>query len=390
MILIKNADLYSMAEINNEICDILIEGTKIKKVGKLNEADYPNAKVIDAKGQMVTPGLIDSHCHIGLSQDAGLQFGEDTNETSDPIVPNMRAYDGIKPHDEAFPKALDSGITTVVTGPGSGEIFAGTFCVLKTHGKTIEDMCIVKDAFMKIALGENPKRLFGTQGKAPKTRMAIAAMLRENLTKAQKYNEKMIKYKEDLAAGKEDAKEPEYNQKLEALAQVFNGLPVKMHAHQQNDIVTAIQIMEEFNLKGTIEHATESHLITDYLKEKNMSVIIGPTLGGKPKLELFNKTFDTGKLLEDAGIEFAIMTDHPVLPLEFARTQAAVFINRGTSYMTVLKALTINAAKLGGIADRVGSIEEGKDADIVIWTDDLFSYKAKTQTIILNGEVLKG
>ncbi len=390
MILIKNANLYSMAEVNNQICDILVEGTKIAKVGTLSESDYPNARVIDAQEKMVTPGLIEAHCHVGVSQQAGLNFGNDTNEMTDPIVPEMRGYDAVKPQDEAFPLALDAGITTVATGPGSGEIFAGTFCILKTHGKTIEDMCIVEDSFMKIALGENPKRLFGTKGKMPVTRMAIAAMLRENLTKAKKYDEKMKKYNADVQAGKEDAKEPEYNAKLAALSKVFNGLPVKMHAHQQNDIVTAIQIMKEFGLKGTIEHASESHLITDYIKDNDIKVIIGPTLVGKVKLEVFNKTFETAKILEENGIEFAVMTDHPVVPLEHARTQAAIYINHGASYMTILKALTINAAKLCGIDNRVGSIEVGKDADIVIWSDDLFNYTAKTETIILNGEVLKG
>ncbi len=390
MILIKNANLYSMADINNEICDILIDGCKIAKIGKLNESDYPSAKIIDAQNKMTTPGLIDAHCHIGLAQEAGLEPGNDTNERTDPVVPHMRGYDAVKPQDTAFLSALDTGITTVVTGPGSGEVFAGTFCVLKTHGKTIEDMCIVEDAFMKIALGENPKRLFGNQGKMPGTRMAIASMLRENLIKAKKYDEKIKKYEEEVAQGKEDVKEPEYNAKLAGLAKVFNGLPVKMHAHQQNDIVTAVQIMEEFGLKGSIEHATESHLITDFIKDRNVQLIIGPTFGGKSKLELFNKTFDTAKILEESGIEFAIMTDHPVIPMQFARTQAAIFINHGASYMTVLKALTINAAKISGIDDRLGSIEVGKDADIVIWSDDLFSYKAKTETIIMNGEVLKG
>ncbi len=390
MILIKNANLYSMADINNEICDILVEGNKIAKLGKLNEADYPAAKVIDANGKMVTPGLIDAHCHIGLAQEAGLEPGNDTNERTDPVVPHMRGYDAIKPQDTAFKSALDTGITTVVTGPGSGEVFAGTFCVLKTHGKTIEDMCIVEDAFMKIALGENPKRLFGNQGKMPGTRMAIASMLRENLIKAKKYDEKIKKYEAELANGNEEAKEPEYNAKLAGLAKVFNGLPVKMHAHQQNDIVTAVQIMEEFGLTGSIEHATESHLITEFIKDRNVNVIIGPTFGGKSKLELFNKSFDTAKILEQSDIEFAIMTDHPVIPIQFIRTQAAIFINHGASYMTVLKALTINAAKICGIDNRVGSIEVGKDADIVIWSDDLFSYRAKTETIIMNGEVLKG
>ncbi len=390
MILIKNANLYSMADINNEICDILVDGSKIAKLGKLNEADYPNAKIIDAKNQMVTPGLVDAHCHIGLSQQAGLTFGEDSNELTDPIACEMRGYDAIKPHDEAFPLALNAGVTTVVTGPGSGEVFAGTFCVLKTYGKTVEDMCIVEDAFMKIALGENPKRVFGTKGKTPCTRMAVAAMLRENLTKAKKYDEKMKKYEADLAAGKEDAKEPEYNAKMQALAKVFNGLPGKMHAHQQNDIVTAVQIMEEFGLEGSIEHATEAYLIPEFIKNRNVKIIIGPTFGVKTKLEVFNKTFDSARILEENGIEFAIMTDHPVIPLEFIRTQAALFLNRGASYMNVLKAITINAAKLGGIDNRVGSIEVGKDADIIIWTDDLFNYTAKTETIILNGEVLKG
>ncbi len=392
MILIKNALLQSMAEGEDEqrVCDILIENKKIAKIGEIKEGDFPNAKVIDAKSKLVTPGFIESHCHIGISQDEGLEMGNDTNELTDPIVPHLRGIDGVKFHDASFRTALEAGITTVATGPGSGEIIAGTFCILKTHGKTVYDMCVVEESFMKMALGENPKRVFGSKGKMPMTRMAIAAMLRENLTKAKSYYDKKQKYEKDLADGKEDAKEVAYDSKLEGLSKVFAGLPVKIHAHQQNDIVTALKIMEEFNLDGTIEHCTEGYIIPELLKEKGKGVIIGPTFIGKSKLEVFKKTFDSGRILEENGIEFAIMTDHPVIPIEQMRTQAAIFIKHGLSYMTTLKALTINAAKLCGVSDRVGSIEVGKDADIVIWSTDPFHYLAEAETVIVNGEVAKG
>lgn len=388
MYLIKNANLMSMAEINNELCDILIKDGKIEKIGKLNVKDYPKVKVIDACENMVTPGLVDPHCHIGIFEEAIGFEGADGNEYTTPITPELRAIDAIKPQDVAFQESLEAGVTTVCTGPGSANLIGGTFCVLKTFGKTIDDMILVEESSMKMALGENPKRVYKAKGVMPTTRMASAAMIREWLTKAQDYKEKMDEYKKHLAENKEDVKKPEYNAKLQSLARVFDGLPVKIHAHQQDDIVTAMRIIQEFSLDATIEHASESHLIPEYVKKYNQRVIIGPTMGAKSKYELRNKTFKMGKILKDAGIDFAIMTDHPVIHLSSCLTQVGLFIKEGLEVFDGLKAVTIDAARLNNIDDRVGSIEVGKDADLVIWDGDPFHYKTKTNYVLINGEIV--
>ena len=220
MILIKNANLISMEEINYEICDILTEGKKIVKIGKINESDYPDALVIDAGGKYVTPGLVDPHCHVGMMESTIGWAGSDVNEITNPVTPELRAIDGIKPHDECFLEALNSGVTTVCTGPGSANIIGGTFCALKTKGKTVDEMILVKELAMKMALGENPKRCYGNSKTSPSTRMASAAIMREWLFKAKKYHEKKQQYIADLNNGK-DAKEPEFNMKLESLSIVF-------------------------------------------------------------------------------------------------------------------------------------------------------------------------
>lgn len=389
MIFIKNANLISMAKINYEICDILVEGKKIVKVGKLNEFDYPNATVIDANNNYVTPGLVDPHCHIGLFEESIGFEGADVNEMTDPIYPELRAVDAIKPQDVAFKEALEAGITTVVTGPGSANIIGGTFSILKTKGKTIDDMLIKAESSMKMALGENPKRVYATKAlpRCPSTRMGSAALMRDSLIKAKEYKMKKDKYESDLKAGKEPNR-PEFNMKWESLSRVFDGFPVKIHAHQQDDIVTAIRIMEEFGLKGTIDHATESHLIVDYVKNHNVKVILGPTLGSKSKYELRNKTFKTAKVMSEHHVEFAIMTDHPVIHAANTLTQIGIFVREGLSELEGLKAVTIYAAKLNGIDDLVGSIEVGKDADIVIWNGHPLHYMTKPQQVIINGEIL--
>ncbi len=384
MILIKNAKLLSMAEINGDIVDILTEGTKIKAIGKIDEKDYPQAKVIDAKCLTVTPGLVDAHCHIGLFEEIYRHAGADGNEVTDPILPQLRGIDAVKPHDVAFEGALKAGVTTVVTGPGSANVIGGTFCALKTKGKTIYDMCMVEEVAMKMALGENPKNCYGSMKKLPSTRMGSAAVLREALEKAKRYRDELVKAKED-----KEAKKPTYDAKCEALAKVFDGMPVKIHAHQADDIVTAIRIMEEYGLKGTIDHCTEGYLIPEVLKEHNMTVIIGPTLGNKSKVELKNKSFESGKVLLDHGVEFALMTDHPVIHLENTLTQAAIFVRNGLTPEQMLRAITIIPAKINGLDDRVGSIEVGKDADILIWDmDDIYHYMAKP-TVIINGEIVE-
>ncbi len=384
MLLIKNANLLSMADDKEEIVDILVDGKVISKIGKLNAEDYPNAEVIDAKERLVTPGLVDGHCHIGMSEDGIRIEGQDTNELSHPMVPHMRAIDAIKPQDIAFKEARDAGITTVVTGPGSGEVISGTFCAMKTHGQSMLDMCFKEEVAMKMALGENPKRVFGAKDRLPQTRMGTAALMREYLTKAKVYHEK-----KEAAKTNKDAKEPEFDIILDSLSKVFNGLMVKIHAHQQDDIVTAIRIGEEFGLNYSIEHCTEGYLIPNILKDHNVPIIIGPTLGTRVKYELRHMTFDSGKVLYDNGIDFAIMTDHPVIPLANTLTQAGLFVKHGTPFKQVLKSLTIIPAKFCGIDDKVGSIEVGKDADIVIWSGDPFHYLTQADTVIVNGEVVK-
>ena len=387
MILIKNANLISMEEVNYEICDILIEGKTIKQVGKIDEKEYPNAKVIDAEGKYVTPGLVDPHCHVGIIESTIGWAGSDCNEMSNPITPELRAIDGIKPHDECFKEAIESGVTTVCTGPGSANIIGGTFCALKTVGKTIEEMVLVEELAMKMALGENPKRVYGNSKTSPSTRMASAALMREWLFKARNYYNKKKQYEKDLQEGKE-AKEPEFNMKLESLSRVFDNLPVKIHAHQADDIATAMRIAKEFNLNMTVEHCTEGYLIPEALKANNQKVIIGPTLGNKSKYELKEKSFKSGKVLSDNNIEFAIMTDHPVIEQKHTLVQVALFVKEGLDELEALKAVTINAAKLCHIDDKVGSIKEGKDADIVIWSKHPLDIMTKPQYVLLNGNVV--
>lgn len=387
MFVIQNANLISMASINYEVVDIVIDGKKIIQIGKVNLKDYPQATVIDAAGKYVTPGIVDPHCHIGIYEDAIGFEGLDVNEMTNPVTPELRAIDAIKPQDPAFKEALNAGVTTVCTGPGSANVIGGMFCVLKTYGKTIDDMLVVKESSMKMALGENPKRVYHSKNQSPVTRMASAALIRDALLKAGDYLAKKEKYEADVLAGKE-AQKPEINLKWENLSKVLKGFPVKIHAHQQDDIVTAIRLKDEFNLNMTVEHATEGYLIPEYLKEHHQSVIIGPTLGSKSKYELRNKSFKAGKVLADAGIQFAIMTDHPVIPLENTLTQVGLFVREGLDELTALKAVTIEAAKLNHIEDMVGSIEVGKDADIVIWSGHPLHYLTKADVVFINGEVV--
>ncbi len=387
MYLIKNANLIGMQEVNYEIRDILTDGAKIVKIGLLDVKDYPQATVIDAAGRFVTPGIVDPHCHIGIFEEAIGFEGADGNEMTNPVYPELRAIDAIKPQDVAFAEALESGVTTVCTGPGSANVIGGTFCVLKTCGKTVDDMVVVAESAMKMALGENPKRVYNAKTQSPSTRMASAALIREALTKAKEYLAKKEKYAADLKEGKDVAK-PEFNMKWESLSRVFQGFPVKIHAHQQDDIATAIRIIEEFGLKGTIEHATEGHLIADYLVKHDQAVIIGPTLGSKSKYELRNKTFKAARILHEHHVKFAIMTDHPVIHLANALTQAAIFVKEGLPELEALRAVTRYAAEINHVADRVGSIAEGKDADIVIWDGHPLHYLTKTDYVMVSGAIV--
>lgn len=388
MIIIKKAYLLSMADINYEYRDILIDKGKIAKISKtINVEDYPGATVIKAVGRYVTPGIVDPHCHVGIMEEV-FKEGNDTNEMSNPVTPELRALDGINPLEPSLQELLSHGVTCVHVAPGSANAIGGTSTVLKVRGKTIEEMAILPEACMKMALGENPQKIYGGRNQTPFTRMATAALIREQLEKARRYRKKIKNYEGAVREGRTDVKEPEYNQKLHSLMRVFDGMPVKIHAHRADDIMTAVRIMEEFGLKGTIDHCTEGYLIPEALKKHQVSCIIGPTLCSRTKPEVQNKEFESAKILHEHRIPFAIMTDHPVVELQHTMLQLGRFVRAGLPVLEALKAVTISAAKLSYVDHLVGSIEVGKDADIVIWSHNPFHHLAIAKLVLVDGQIV--
>ncbi len=383
MILIKNGKVLTMAGEVYEQGDVLIDGDKIKAVGE--NLDAPEgAQIIDARGMWVMPGIIDAHSHIGMWED-GIGFeGADGNEATDPVTPHLRAIDGINPDDNCFKEAREHGITTVVTGPGSANVIGGQFAAIKTYGRRIDDMIVKEPLALKVAFGENPKRVYNGKGRAPSTRMATAAILRENLVKAQEYKKK-------LERGKKDPdKMPERDLKMEILVKVLNReIPIKAHAHRADDILTALRIAKEFNLDITIDHCTEGHKIVDFLLEENAKVIVGPLLSDRSKVELRNMTFKAPGILSKAGVKVAMATDHPVIPQQYLPVCAAIAVKEGMDEMEALKSITINAAEITGIADRVGSLEPGKDADVVVYDGHPLDIRSKTVWVFINGHAVK-
>ena len=379
MLLIKNGYIKSMAgpDIPNG-CVLIGDDGKIISVAP--SIDAPEAQIIDAEGRLVTPGCVDAHCHIGLDNEACGWEGHDYNEMTDPVTPQMRAIDSINPMDEAFPNAIRGGVTTACTGPGSANVVGGTFTTIKLVGKRVDKM-IVKDAVaMKCAFGENPKRCYGQNGKkSPMTRMGTAAVLRELLFKSRRYLE-----------DKEAGKNPGFDMKLEAMIPVMKGeIPLKAHAHRADDILTSIRIAKEFGLKLTLDHCTDGTLIADELAEEGYPAFVGPSLGSKTKIELSNKSFGTPKVLSEAGVKVSIITDAPVIPLQYLPMCAALAVKEGLDYEEGWKAITINPAESVGIGDRVGSLEPGKDGDVVIWTGDPMTVAgAESYITIVDGKIV--
>jgi Amidohydrolase family. len=359
--------------------DILINDGRIVEVGR--NIDPSGAEIMDVSGKFVMPGIIDAHCHLGMWEDAVGFEGDDGNEETDPATPHLRAIDGINPMDRNFEEAYQGGVTTAVTGPGSANVIGGLFTAIKTYGKRIDDMIIKDPVALKVAFGENPKWVYGEQKKSPRTRMAIAGILREELTKAKEYMEGRAK--------KEDEDKPELDLRMEAIAKALKGeIPLKAHAHRADDIFTAIRIAKEFNVRLTLDHCTEGHLIVDYLKEEGYPCIVGPSLSERSKVELKNLTFKTPGILSKAGILVAIMTDHPVIPLQYITLCASLAVREGMDEMEALKAITINPAKIVGIDDRVGSLEPGKDADIAIFDGNPLDIRNRCYATIINGRIV--
>ncbi len=382
MLLIKNAKIYTMADEIIENGCILVEDGKIKEVGTDCVAPL-DAQVIDAAGMNVFPGFIDAHCHIGMWEE-GIGFeGADGNEMTDPITPNMRAIDALNPRDEAFENAIKGGVTTAATGPGSANVIGGVFSVVKLHGNRIDDMIVKETLAMKCAFGENPKRVYNDKKMTPSTRMGTAAKLRETLAKTVEYRDKKA------AAAGDASKMPTYDMKLEAMLPVINKeIPLKAHAHRADDIFTSIRIAKEFDVLLTLEHCTEGHLIADQLAKEGYPAIIGPSFGNKSKFELNQKTFDTPGIMHKAGVKIAIMTDSPVIPLEYLPMCAALAHKAGLDEMEALKCISINAAEILGVDDRIGSIAVGKDADLVIWNGHPFDLQATVSHTLVNGKVI--
>jgi len=385
MLLIYNANIDTVTNGVVKNGYILVEDNKIKEIGEMsniNLNDY-ECKKIDATNKYVYPGFIEAHCHLGLSESAIRFEGSDHNESTDPVTPNMRGIDGINPMDITFKEALEAGVTTVNTGPGSANIIGGTFSIIKTHGKRIDDMIVRDPSAMKCAFGENPKRVYNGKNKMPSTRMAIAALFRETLSKAKQYLDK----KE--AAGDDVTKLPNYDAKLEALIPVLKKeIPIKAHAHRADDIFTAIRIAKEFDLKMTIDHTTEGHLIANELLEEGYPCIVGPSFGHRSKFELKEKSFETPKVLSEAGLDIAITTDSPVVPLDKLPLMAGLAFKEGMDKDAALKAITINPAKILEIDDMYGSIEVNKIADLVVLDKHPFEVDAKVSHVIVSGEVV--
>lgn len=380
MLLIKNGDLVTMEGETLRGFDILIENGKIKEIAKKILTD---CETMDAKGMTVLPGLVDAHCHIGMWENGMDEEGADGNEFVNPSTPALRAIDGINPRDEYFREAREGGVTTVVTGPGSANVIGGQFCAMKTVGDRIDDMIIKAPCALKVAFGENPKRVYKDQKKSPITRMATAAILRKELLRAKDYMRKIE------IAGDDESKLPERDLDLDILCEVLRGnLIMKAHAHRADDILTAIRIAKEFNIRLSIEHCTEGYIITDYLKQEGVKVVLGPLATERCKIELRNLTLAGPGIMERGGIEFALCTDHPVIMEQYLLLSAALAVREGLSEETALRSVTINAARAAGIDDRVGSIARGKDADLVFFRGSPLDIRNKPVCVIIDGKIV--
>ena len=370
--LFKNATIYTMEQ-DPFVGDFKIDKGVFTQVGKDLTPDV-GEDVQDLNGLYVFPGLVESHCHLGMEETAIRFEGDDVNEISDPITPNMRGIDGCNPMDETIESALKGGVTTVAAGPGSANVIGGTFFGYKTVGNCIDEMSIQNPLAMKAAFGENPKRCY--QGKKIDTRMQISALLRETLAKTKEYMEK-----------KEAGKDVAYDQKLEAMIPVVKReIPLKCHCHRADDILTAIRIAKEENIKITLDHVTDARCIIPQIKESGFPCICGPALTHKSKFELANMSFETPNELYKAGILFSIITDSPVVPQQYLSLSAALAAKAGLPEYEAIKAITINPAKILGLDNRLGSIKEGKDADFVICTKNILDTTNEIKAVYVDGK----
>jgi len=377
MLCVKNGTLFTIINREEFIGDMLIDNGVIAEIGQNLSACAD--EVVDATGLFVFPGFIDAHCHLGLAGYAVRFEGEDYNEYTDSLTPQLEAIDAFNPQDMSVRQAALGGVTTVGTGPGSSNVLGGTFIAVKTAGERVDDMVIKRKAAMKCAFGENPK--FCYKDKDNSSRMSVAAKLRTTIIKTREYIAKRE------SAGGDLSKRPAYDEKLEAMIPVVNKeIPLKAHAHRADDIFTALRVAKEMDVLITLEHCTDGHLIAEQLARANVPIAVGPSLGFPSKVELKNKTFETPGILAVAGCAVSIITDSPVIPQQYLPLCAGLAVKSGMDRYEALKAITINPAAHLGVADRVGSLEKGKDADIVITNGCPFELETVILKVFIDGK----
>lgn len=356
---------------------VLIEDGKIHSLGA--EISVPSgAEVIDAQGKWVLPGLVDAHTHLGTAEEAEGWEGEDTNEMTDPVTAQVRALDAINPSELGFADALEGGVTAVGINPGSGNVVGGLCVAIHTHGTVVDQMVLGSPVGVKSALGENPKRVYNAQKKMPSTRLGVAAVLRQTFVDAQNYIAKR-----DAAGEEFDGRDLKH----ESVAMVLEGkIPWRQHCHRADDVATALRVAEEFGYDLVIDHGTEAHLVADLVAERGVPVLIGPLFTSRSKVELRNRSIANPGKLARAGVEISLITDHPVIPINFLIHQATFAVKEGLDRETALRAVTINPAKVLGIADQVGSLTAGKLADVVIWSGDPLDVMQRAERVFIRGE----
>lgn len=382
MLAIIHARVHTITRGVLDDAGVLVEDGRITEVGRFKPP--ARARVIDAQGRSLFPGFIDAHTHLGVHQLGVGWEGSDVNELTSPATPDLRAIDAVNPDDEGFRDALASGITAAWVTPGSGNVIGGRGVVLRTAGRTADEMAMLEPAGLKIAVGENPKRVYSGRKQAPSTRLGIAAMLREWFARAQEYRRKL----EAARAGGE--RPPERDLKLDAIVPVLTGAqPLRAHAHRADDILTVLRIAREFGMpRVVIEHCTDGERVASDLAAAGAMAVVGPTMSARSKVELRHKTLRTPAALHRAGVPFALTTDHPVVPIQFLCATAGLAVREGLPEEEALKAITINPARLLGVHDRIGSIELGKEADLVIWDGHPFNLSSRPTHTIVGGEIV--
>ena len=377
---IKNGKIFTMEEKQIECGYVRTKGKRIEEVGSMSSFKYKEdgERVLDVNGAWVLPGLIESHAHIGITEEKWGIIGEDSNEETTPVTASLRAIDAVNPMDPAFHDAIEAGITSVMVGPGSANVVGGQFVFMKTQGRCVDHMIVKNPAAMKVAFGENPKTAYGDKNQYPSTRMGTAALLRKTLYQA-------VRYKKDKENGNLTQEDFEMEPWIPVLKKE---IPLKAHAHRADDILTAIRIAKEFDVDITIDHGTESHLIVDEIKASGFPVIAGTELTSRSKLEVQNMNFKTNRILNEAGILFSITTDHPVALIQTLPLCAGLAVKYGLPVEEGLKAITINAARICRVDDRVGSLKKGKDADIVVFSGNPMEVFTQTLCTIIDGEII--